>query len=177
MSIIQEALEKAQSDVKDVKPAVQEIAKASGVKKAPVTKKAPIANKRALMAVVLLALMTFAVFSAGRFLSKIGDRTDRTSAANSQEVSYRPLVRDQAKSPNTAGSREQISVSPENLKAPESPKLVLNGIMYLDDGPRAIINNFIVGLGDSVSGAKVTRINRQSVILEYQNVEITLSLK
>lgn len=162
MSIIQEALEKAQSNVK---PVVQRIAKALA------------ADKRALMAVMLLALMAFAVFSAGIFLSNAGNRADRTSAANSQEVRYRPLVRDQARGSNSIGGREGISAYPGGLKTPESPKLVLSGIMYLEEGPRAIINNFIVGSGDSVLGAKITRIDRQSVVLEYENVEITLSLK
>jgi len=162
MSIIQEALEKAQSDVK---PAVQRIAKA------------PAANRRVLMGVIFLALIAVVVFSAGRFLSNAGNRADGTSAANSQVVSYKPLVRDQARGSNAIGGREQISVSPTTLKTLESPKLVLSGIMYLEEGPRAIINNFIVGLGDSVLGAKITRINRQNVILEYENVEITLSLK
>lgn len=159
MSIIQDALKKAQSDVK---PPAQEEAKAPVIKKAPAARKTPLSDRKALMAAMLLALMAFAVFSAGRFLSRTGGET---SAANSQEVSYRPLV------------GERISAPSEALKAPESPKLVLNGIMYLDDGPRAIINNFIVGVGDTVSGAKITGINRKSVILEYENVEITLSLK
>lgn len=171
MSIIQEALEKAQSDAK---PAVREVVKAPVIKKAPVAKKSSTANKKTLMAVMLLALMAFAVFSAGRFLSKAGNGT---SADNSQEVSYRPIIKGQAESPGAIGGRERTGASHETLKAPESPKLVLNGIMYLEEDPRAIINNFIVGLGDSVSGAKITRINRQSVILEYENVEITLSLK
>jgi hypothetical protein len=156
MSIIQEALKKAQSDAK---PGLQEIVKA------PAAKKAPAADKRMLMAIILLALMAFAVFSAGKLLSKAGDRTDRTSAANSQEVGYRPIIKKQASAPSGA------------LKTPESPRLVLNGIMYLEEGPRAIINNFIVGLGDSVSGAKIAKITHQNVILEYENVEITLSLK
>ena len=162
MSIIQEALEKAQSDVK---PVVQKIAKVA------------VANKRVMMAVMLLALMAFAVFSAGKFLSNAGNRVDRTSAANSQEVSYKPLVRDQARSSSAVGGREQVSAYQGELKTPENLKLVLSGIMYLDEGPKAIINNFMVGLGDSVLGAKITRINRQSVILEYEHVEITLSLK
>lgn len=159
MSIIQEALKKAQSDIK---PAARETAKAPVAGKASsAVKRLPLADKKALMAVMLLALMAFAVFSAGRFLRK----TDHgTSAADSQVVSYKPLI----------GSQSE---NPAALKTPESPKLVLNGIMYLEDGPRAIINNLIVGLGDTVSAAKITAINRQSVVLEYENVEITLSLK
>lgn len=164
MSIIQEALEKAQSDVKPVEQEFVKVPAVPVTKKAPAAKKMSITSKRVLMAVMLLALMAFAVFSAGRFLTRTNNGT---SAADSQEVSYKPLVR----------GREQAKPSPEAMKAPESPRLVLNGIMYLEDGPRAIINNLIVGSGDMVSGARVTGINRQSVVLEYENVEITLSLK
>lgn len=60
---------------------------------------------------------------------------------------------------------------------PNVPELVLNGIMYLEDGPRALINNSIVEKGDTIGGAKVISINKKSVILESENNEITLNLK
>ncbi|MCX5680198.1 MAG: hypothetical protein NTZ95_06060 [Candidatus Omnitrophica bacterium] len=53
---------------------------------------------------------------------------------------------------------------------------VLNGIMYLVDGPRAIINDIIVGEGEMVSGAKVEKIKKDSVILNYKNSEVALNI-
>jgi hypothetical protein len=93
-----------------------------------------------------------------------------------QEVSYKPIVKNEISSTGAAVSQSQPISSIGIPRVLRGPDLTLNGIMYLEEGPRAIINNFIVEIGDFVSGAKVTRINRQSVILEYENVEITLSL-
>lgn len=67
--------------------------------------------------------------------------------------------------------------SPGSVVRSEPPDLVLNGIMYLETGPRAIINNNIVQEGDMIGGATIVLINKNSVILRYNNVEITLNLK
>jgi len=53
---------------------------------------------------------------------------------------------------------------------------VLNGIMYLVDGPRAIINNIIVGEGETVNGAKVEKIKKDSVLLKYNDSEVALNI-
>jgi len=182
MSIIHEALGKAQSgtelngsgqrterDIKpeETKPAVKPVSR---------TIKRPRAKlelyKKALVAIALLGLMAFALVSTGRFLIKISFGSSGASARNAQEVSYRPIIRDRVKD-----SEIIPGASTETLKRTTGPELVLNGIMYLEEGPRAIINNFIVETGDSVLGARVAEINRESVILEYENVEITLKLR
>jgi len=53
---------------------------------------------------------------------------------------------------------------------------VLDGIMYIADSPRAIINNIIVGEGETVSGANVEKIKKDSVVLKYNESEVTLKL-
>ena len=53
---------------------------------------------------------------------------------------------------------------------------VLNGIMYLIDGPRAIINDIIVGEGETVNGAKVKKIKKDSVLLNYKDSEVALNI-
>ena len=57
------------------------------------------------------------------------------------------------------------------------PQFILNGIMYLNDGPQAIINNSTVSEGEMTGGAKVMRINKNNVVLNFNDLEITLSLK
>lgn len=59
----------------------------------------------------------------------------------------------------------------------QSPDFVLNGIMYLETGPRAIINDSVVEEGDTINGAKVTSIKRQSVTLDDKGKEIDLRLR
>lgn len=66
---------------------------------------------------------------------------------------------------------------PDSMVRAQPPDLILNGIMYLETGARAIINNSIVQEGDMIGGATVLLINKNSVILQYNNVEITLNLK
>ncbi len=182
MSIIQEALEKARSDVEPGFPfpgnAQMERPEKIGPSVEPALRKpsrfrAP--DRKVLIRAALSVLVIVALFLAGIFLSMIGNRIKPTSAKNAQEVSYRPIIRDTAK--DLAGTADRFNTSPERIKKVSAPELVLNGIMYVKGQPRAIINNYIVEEGDSVLGALVTGIRRESVILEHENVEITLSLK
>jgi hypothetical protein len=53
---------------------------------------------------------------------------------------------------------------------------VLNGIMQLVDGPRAIINDIIVGEGETISGAKVEKIKKDGVLLKYNDSEVALDI-
>jgi hypothetical protein len=72
----------------------------------------------------------------------------------------------------------------ERREEPPAPKrakeniggFVLNGIMYLVDGPRAIINDIIVGEGETVGGAKVSKIKKDQVILDYNDSEVELNI-
>jgi hypothetical protein len=73
----------------------------------------------------------------------------------------------------------------ENNKVFEFPKqlvmiqdeFTLSGIMDLEDGPRATINNATLSEGDNVGGAKVVKINNDSVVLKKRDAEIVLHLK
>lgn len=53
---------------------------------------------------------------------------------------------------------------------------ILDGIMYIADRPRAIINNIIVGEGEIVDGATVGKINKNNVVLNHNESEVTLKL-
>lgn len=184
MSIIQEALKKAQSDVKmpDVRPDIKPVRKVEDAR--PIVKpvaqkngKKPAVKKNVLMVAALSALVAIAIFSARQFLSKADNISNNTNTMPTQEVSYRPIIKPEVKTPNTIAGQGQLNTATGIRKMRDRPNLILNGIMYIEESPRAIVNNSIVEAGDSVSGAKVMKINRQSVILEYENVEITLNLK
>lgn len=66
--------------------------------------------------------------------------------------------------------------APSRRKRENVGGFVLNGIMQLVDGPRAIINDIIVGEGETVSGAKVTKIKKDGVLLNYNDSEVDLSI-
>lgn len=182
MSIIREALEKAQSDVGSDLPSPENVPMKKpeniGSSVWPFVRKLSRPRrtyKKVFIAAAIIFLITIALLLSGRFLSMIGDMAKRTSAKNAQEVSYRPIIRDMAKEP--AGATDRLNASPMLAKNTTAPELVLNGIMYVEGKPRAIINNFIVEPGDTVLGALITGIKRESVILEHENVEITLNLR
>jgi len=54
---------------------------------------------------------------------------------------------------------------------------VLSGIMQLVDGPRAVVNDVIVAVGDVVNGAVVQKINKEGRYTEGRNAEIRLDMK
>jgi type II secretory pathway component PulC len=122
---------------------------------------------------ILAAAIFFIILSVSNSRNA-GKALTAKTAVSTQEVQYKPIPRIETKSKETAVSEVRTVV-----KAPgaQYPELVLNGIMYLEIGPCAIINDAIVEEGDIVKGARVTKINKKSVVLEYNNVEITLSLK
>jgi len=53
--------------------------------------------------------------------------------------------------------------------------------MYVEEKPKAIINGTVVREGDVISGATVTSITENNVLLKYNNndnhVEVALKLK
>jgi hypothetical protein len=179
--MIQEALKKAEGDkgVTVPRPLPQQVerdrrelpAGKAAASAAPVAAGKIVAVSVVILLVVAIALVSYVLWPHAAATA----RPDAVAAQPVQEVSYRPLpgtapeVSAGAQAPDAATSKTDYAAS--------APPLVLNGIMYLEEGPRAIINNAIVETGDSVSGANVVRIDRKKVILVYNDVEITLNLK
>ncbi|MDD5174576.1 MAG: hypothetical protein WC419_00820 [Candidatus Omnitrophota bacterium] len=185
MSIIQEALKKAhmiyaKEIVKET--SIQKPGDISGSLAPQKTQSALAPFIKLVPGTVLLILI--AAFGLNSFLSKhtAGAPNERSH----QDVSYKPVVKDAALGdPFDAGSGIQAQVITSPIKSPISsgtafvnaPDLELNGIMYLEERPRAIINGNIVEVGESVSGARVDAIKIDSVLLNYNDLEITLRLK
>lgn len=185
MSIIQEALHRAEMDVK-APEAHSDGAQAKKTPPAPPSprpevkkiKKKIALNKTILTSLVLVALMAFALFSLKQPLSlSKKSRNKVPDPEATQDVTYRPIIKTDANIFADIGSQSQAAPAASLKDITDHPGLTLNGIMYIEEGPRAIINNSIVDVGDLVSGAKVTKINPKNVVLEYNDVEITLNLK
>jgi len=202
MSIIQEALKKAQR-YKDARATVKKEVPLK-VDIAPGNEAAaqknilpPFLSKSAkrrfnfapAAAIVIVIALISAVFAARAFRPE-NKRTAVEPTTSHQEISYKPLT-PQQETPKAQAAAPAVTEDAAPKKAAEPPPpiavrpdagqgypdFVLNGIMYLADGSQAIINNSMVTAGDTVSGATVVRINRNSVILNYNNTEITLTLK
>ena len=65
----------------------------------------------------------------------------------------------------------------EALRVDPFAGLSLDGIIWDKNQPLAIINDTLVGLGESISGSLVKAIKRDEVILENKNATHTLQFK
>lgn len=172
MSIIQEALKKVERKVAPEAGLPQKVAGPRQTEITPQHKATPFGIKPVILAVfIIVVIFTVWQFSLGdRAKSKNAAKADSVATAPHQEITYKPIVEKKAE---PAEVRTDVVA---NLKKQE-PKFILNGIMYLEDGPQAIINDALVREGDIVNSAKVARINRNSVVLNLDDVEMTLILK
>jgi thioredoxin-related protein len=62
------------------------------------------------------------------------------------------------------------------VKKVTTPDFTLNGILYDPQEPRALVNNAVVKVGDTVDGAEVTMITQKEVELSYEGRAIVLDL-
>ncbi len=192
MSIIQEALKKAQSDhVKADEPAAP---KNEDVALAPTfTKRAPhievaLQSRAKSIPLALLIMLAFAavVFTANHFfvlqtgvgLQNGSDVVGKAVPAYRQEVAYKgPEKKSDTLGAGTGLGDVVKSLPISNIKSDDTPLFLLNGIMYLETGPKAIIDGSVVEEGDVIRGATVKAINKNNVILDYKDREISLNLK
>lgn len=173
MSIIQEALKKAEEvrggNKSEAKSFVRTAAMPN-VEAVPVHRKGfRFVNNTNKTLLSVLLLSSFIVFIVA--ISLLSEK----SAKRNVSIPINTEI------PLKAEAYSEASIVPAQLiegKAKmEEPGLVLNGIMYLKDSPRAIINDVMVEEGDVVRGARVNKIYEKSVTLELKHAEVTLKLK
>jgi len=183
MSIIQEALKKAQQKVTSGTPPAREPKNENIVNTIypsqpsydyspplPVAKDAPINRIAAFLIVAVLLVGVVVIYM---IMQTHATKANPAVDASRQVVTYKPK---QEPAPQKAAAPAPIPSLIRSISASQ-PNLILNGIMYLTDNPKAIINNCIVGEGETVDGATVVTINRNNVVLNFNDTEITLKLK
>ena len=72
---------------------------------------------------------------------------------------------------------ETIHDLQRKLNKMNNGNMELEGILYDKACPRAVINDTIVKVGDTIEGAKVTKIEKKNVVLSLGNTIITLKLE
>lgn len=187
MSIIQEALKRAQYNYTDKKslPPVSEKSEQEPVVPSPaeaidlrvITKKMGII----VYVIVLLALVTGfgirALFLKMAALGK-GKESENLIAAAQKAIPDNPVS---PSLPSTVVARATEKLFAKAIQPSSPSSLVLNGIMYIEKNPKAIINGMVVTEGDVIGGATVTSITQNNVMLKYNNndnkVEMALKLK
>tara|TARA_B100000315_G_C14444369_1_gene526128 strand:+ start:302 stop:985 length:684 start_codon:yes stop_codon:yes gene_type:complete len=70
--------------------------------------------------------------------------------------------------------KKQVSKEPMPKKV---AGFQLTGIIYNPNKPKAIINDTIKGVGDSIDGAKVIKITEEKVVLDDRGREVILDIK
>ena len=175
MSIIHEALKKAAQ--------IKKRAKTTGAQKEsqtldsndkitaiklepePAAKKEPLKKQKFLILPAVIMSMLFLIVAVGFLLNnyllpkKI--KTEGADLIPAKEVLPFSQLPTNKPSPKTTPPRA----------------FVLSGIVYEDKEPMAVINDSIYTVGEYVSGAKITEITRQRVLLEKAGEEIELKVK
>jgi hypothetical protein len=193
MSIIQDALKRAQERPEkpmiapDVIPEKQSVSPSNKIEPSIVLERSEYKRKdfsklRIFLGFILTVIVLIFAFSL-KMLLPVGNLSGavRTSYKITTTEASIPQQSppDRAAQASVPGRPDGAPFFPKILFKASSkfPELVLSGIMYLESGPRAIINNVIVGKGDTICGAIVRVINRKSVVLESGDTEVTLNLK
>jgi type II secretory pathway component PulC len=66
--------------------------------------------------------------------------------------------------------------TPGGTTATQDIRWILSGIIYSAKAPVAIINNKTLGVGDIIDRARVKGIGKDTVTLEYNGIEFTLTV-
>ncbi len=189
MSIIQEALKRAQynySGKKSLPQAHEDPVQEPAIPVPAVVTDARAINKKISIIVYVIVLLSLVTgFGIRTLFSKIATTDKEIRSKDLVVAPQRTSPDKEAASPISSGAVERATgkllalVSPGQINQP--PNLVLNGIMYIEEKPKAIINGTVVREGDVISGATVTSITPDNVLLKYNNndnkVEVALKLK
>ena len=139
--------------------------------------------KTRYIAYAIILFILVSIFAASRF-STLKSKNTITQVSIKNKVEPIRVVQ-----PITPAVEKEVLVKKDTaVKNPSEPTLpkesiiqpnefILSGIMHLEDGPRAIINNMRVSKGDDIDGAKVVSITDETVVLKKQDSEIKLRLK
>lgn len=188
MSIIQEALKKAQVYVKDGRNGRNTRPIRDGIPEKPAPQKRPGASSKKITLSLAITVSSLLVIVSAVILNRAFTAKDHLSAAKSSGPSV-PLNKPSRQEEKAVGVEDerldivlpgydsgQVQGGNSSLESQSQtmPKFLLNGIMYLETGPQAIINGAVVKEGDIIDGAVVARIDRSSVTLRLKDSEIIL---
>jgi len=159
MSIVQEALKKAQGHLKG--PGMGQSS-----------------NKKNFVPVVLLIVFIVLLGITIKQVSLSSGKNGPKAGMVTAEAIYKPISSIDMKADDSPVA-ETYTNSAAGRKAAKGkfPDFVLNGIMELVDGPRAIVNNIIVATGDIIGGATVRKIGKDKVVLQKADSVVTLGME
>jgi len=127
----------------------------------------------------------FSDTSASRQSPAVGEERTVTSSPSSTElanppiagVSLSPSARDRGSEDSPGDATPPPRVFIERATLASGDTLELGGIAWSETGPYALLDERVVGLGESIMGYMVTRIAPQEVELEGSDEAILIRLK
>ena len=171
MSIIQDALRKAQGDFA-VKKAPQEKSHNAQGGLIKEDRKSPSMRLPALVSIFTVLLLAYGFRASLQYTKKHVNvpvppkNTGEPVTSKRSEADYSP-----------AGIFGQTNkLDPINFIGPRQSLFALNGIMYVEGRPQAIINGQVLEEGDKISGATVLVIEKDCVLLDLNNTNIRIEL-
>lgn len=183
MSIIREALVKAQDHADGALDAARSAAENQPARTQAVNEggagPSPAHPKRDLRAAILLVVI-FAVLTlvaAGNIFDPGRQRRGPARSAPRPSTAREFARQTSAGAGPVAGAAGALQGAIFLDSPLLRPKYVLNGIMYLEGSPRAIVNDETVVVGDFVRDAIVLKIDERKVVLLDDEEEVTLTLK
>jgi hypothetical protein len=186
VSIIQEALKKAQGDYsvkrepKKEMPSVQSETGRSEAATAQVEMKAmprhhpersgPSMRLPALVSVLTVLLLIYGLKLSLQYTGTHNNRVIGTKKAQ-------PVVADKSASSSISAIMENPNkINPINFLEPRKSLFMLSGIMYVAGRPQAIINGQVLEEGDKISGATVLAIEKDCVLLDLNDANMRLEI-
>jgi|GEM_PF-3992261 len=172
MSIINEALKKVQ-EIRKEHPSKDTAAPSpAGIEAKPHISLSVPANKKGIVKiagiVVIIGVTAIALLKTTGILFP-----KKTIPA--APVSTRPQPR---ALPKPAPETENPSVAPSSSSQDDSlPTLILNGIVYDEQRPYAIVNNRVLQKGEEIEGAQLIEIYKDKVKFLFQDREIELNAR
>lgn len=166
MSIIQEALRKAQGEYveKKMPSAAKEKAFRS---KMEIRIPQGIETARPMFLPVLVGILTILLALYGLAAAWQYSKKHVKENIITKPAPLTPIAK-------TIDIPKAVDVAPA-VKQP--PVFALNGIMYIENKPQAIINGYILEEGDEINGAKILTIEKDCVLLYLNDSNIKLDLK
>ncbi len=179
MSVIQDALRKAQGEYVEKKTPriIKEGAPRPKIEVQTLqkTKKSTSMRLPALAGILMGLLLVYGLISSLQY-----SRTPKKNTGAASKVETTAVRQENtAVSPSAAKRADSFSlpkIDPENLITPRPSNFVLNGIMYVENKPQAIINGYILEEGDKIDGAIVLVIEKDCVLLDFNDTNIKLEL-
>lgn len=173
MSIVQEALKKAQGNYLENKPTrlIQPSLRKITRPAAPVRNR-PLKARQKRRSVFWLTFILFVIVLPAFGIRTFSILTHKEITEDKKTVPHITPVPSLLKS-----AVEPVNAAPVPSPAPARPEFVLNGTMRLDNKLEAIINGYILEEGDTINGATVILIEKDYVLLNLKEEKIKVKLR